>query len=62
MRTFINGDLTVSLAREPRGEWIFSDADTWASPDGTGSATTRLADRDGYFGHAIQSLILERRG
>ncbi|HEV2568761.1 thioesterase family protein [Sphingomonas sp.] len=59
--TFINGDLTVSLAREPEGEWIFSDAQTWASPDGTGSATARLADRRGYFGHAIQSLLLERR-
>ena len=59
--TFINGDLTVSLAREPEGTWIFSDAQTWASPDGTGSATARLADKRGFFGHAIQSLLLERR-
>ena len=59
--TFINGDLTVSLAREPEGEWIYSSAETWASPDGTGSATARLADRKGWFGHAIQSLLLERR-
>ena len=59
--TFINGDLTVSLARKPEGEWIYSDAQTWASPDGTGSATARLADRHGYFGHAVQSLLLERR-
>lgn len=60
--TFINGDLTVSLAREPQGEWIYSEAETWAAPDGVGSATARLADRQGFFGHAIQSLILERRG
>jgi len=59
--TFINGDLTVSLAREPEGEWIYSDAQTWASSDGTGSATAKLADQRGYFGHAIQSLLLERR-
>lgn len=59
--TFLNGDLTVSLAREPQGEWIFSDAETWVGADGTGVATTRLADREGYFGQAIQSLILERR-
>ena len=59
--TFLNGDLTVSLAREPEGEWIYSDAETWAGPDGTGIATTRLADRRGYFGQAIQSLLLERR-
>ncbi|MFD1611141.1 thioesterase family protein [Sphingomonas tabacisoli] len=60
--TFINGDLTVSLAREPVGEWIYSEAETWAAPDGIGSATARLADRHGFFGQAIQSLVLERRG
>lgn len=59
--TFINGDLTVSFARLPRGEWILSNAVSWISPDGAGLATTRLADRDGYFGVAQQSLVVERR-
>ena len=59
--TFLNGDLTVSLAREPEGDWIFSDAETWAGPDGIGTAVARLADRRGPFGHAIQTLILEQR-
>lgn len=59
--TFINGDLTVSFARLPRGEWILSNAVSWLSPDGAGLAMTRLADVDGYFGVAQQSLVVERR-
>jgi hypothetical protein len=59
--TFINGDLTLSLAREPVGEWILLDAETWAGPDSIGLASARLADRDGYFGRAVQSLLFEKR-
>ena len=59
--TFINGDLTLSLAREPVGEWILLDAETWAGPDSIGLATARLADRDGYFGRAAQSVLFEKR-
>ncbi|MGA0606872.1 thioesterase family protein [Phenylobacterium sp. VNQ135] len=59
--TFINGDLTVSFARMPRGEWILSNAVSWLSPDGGGLAMTRLADVHGYFGVAQQSLVIERR-
>ena len=59
--TFINADLTVSLAREPEGEWILSDAESWVAEDGTGLAITRLADERGTFGRAVQSLLLERR-
>lgn len=59
--TFINGDLTVSFARPPRGEWILSNAVSWLSPDGAGLAMTRLADVHGYFGVAQQSLVIERR-
>lgn len=59
--TFINADLTVSLAREPEGEWILSDAESWICEDGTGLAMCRLADVRGTFGRAVQSLLLERR-
>ncbi len=59
--TFINGDLTLSLAREPVGDWILLDAETWAGPDSIGLATARLADRDGCFGRAVQSVPLEKR-
>jgi hypothetical protein len=59
--TFINGDLTVSLAREPVGEWILLDAETWAGADSTGIAAARLADRTGYFGRAVQSVLFDKR-
>lgn len=59
--TFINADLTLSLARYPRGEWILLDAQTWAGPDGAAVAFARLADLDGTFGRASQSVLLEPR-
>jgi hypothetical protein len=37
------------------------DAETWAGPDSTGLAMARLADRDGYFGRAVQSVLFEKR-
>ncbi|GGC56323.1 acyl-CoA thioesterase [Chelatococcus reniformis] len=60
--TFINGDLTVSLAREPVGDWILLNAQTWLGPDGAGIAAARLGDVTGYFGRAVQSLVVEPRG
>jgi len=59
--TFINADLTVSLGREPDGEWILLDAETWVGPDSVGIAAARLADTKGYFGRAVQSVIFEKR-
>jgi len=59
--TFVNADLTVSLARQPVGEWILLDGETWIGPDGAGLATARLADTSGYFGRAVQSLVIEKR-
>jgi hypothetical protein len=59
--TFINADLTVSMAREPVGEWILLDAESWIGPDGAGLAMARLADTQGYFGRTVQSLVVERR-
>jgi hypothetical protein len=59
--TFINGDLTLSLAREPVGDWILLDAETWAGPDSIALSMARLGDRDGYFGRAIQSVLLAKR-
>ena len=60
--TFINGDLTISLARDPVDDWILLDAETWLGPDGAGLAFGRLADKQGYFGRAVQSILIERRG
>jgi hypothetical protein len=59
--SFINADLTLSLARIPVGEWILLDAESWIGPAGTGIAFARLADRQGYFGRAVQSLVVQRR-
>jgi hypothetical protein len=59
--TFINADLTVSFARQPVGDWILLDAESWIGPDGAGLAMARLADNSGYFGRAVQSLVIEKR-
>jgi acyl-coenzyme A thioesterase PaaI-like protein len=59
--TFLNADLTVSMAREPVGEWILLDAESWIGPDGAGLAMARLADEQGYFGRAVQSLVVDKR-
>jgi hypothetical protein len=59
--TFLNADLTVSMAREPVGEWILLDAESWIGPDGAGLAMAKLADMNGYFGRCVQSLVIEKR-
>jgi acyl-Coa thioesterase superfamily protein/acyl-CoA thioesterase superfamily protein len=59
--TFLNADLTVSMAREPVGEWVLLDAVSWIGPDGAGLASARLADVNGYFGRCSQSLVIEKR-
>jgi hypothetical protein len=59
--TYLNADLNVNMAREPVGEWILLDAFTWIGPDGAGIAMARLGDIKGYFGRAVQSLVVEKR-
>lgn len=58
---FMNADLTVSLAREPVGDFVLLNAETWVGPNGAGIAVGRLGDRHGYLGRAVQSLVVERR-
>lgn len=58
--TYINPDLTVYLYRYPRGEWVCLDASSSVEPTGIGMAESRLFDRDGRFGRAVQSLIVGR--
>jgi Acyl-CoA thioesterase C-terminal domain/Acyl-CoA thioesterase N-terminal domain len=59
--SFINGDVTLSLARPPVGEWILVNADMSLGRDGGGVAAARLGDVKGYFGRSAQSLVIERR-
>jgi hypothetical protein len=60
--TFINGDLNINLARMPIGEWILLDAESYVGPNGVGIAFARLGDTQGYFGRAVQSMVIEPRG
>lgn len=60
--TFINADLSINLARMPVGEWILLDAQTWLGENGAGIAFAKLGDERGYFGRAVQSLVIEKRG
>lgn len=59
--TFINGDLSVNLARDPVGDWVLLDSETWLGPDGSGIACGKLGDEHGYFGRAVQSILIEPR-
>ena len=58
---FVNPDLTLHLARPPRGEWIGLRSRTFPSDGGIGMAESALSDREGRFGRAAQSLLLDRR-
>jgi hypothetical protein len=58
---FINPDLTLTLLRQPAGEWLCLDAVTYPGPDGIGLAESAVSDRDGLVGRATQSLLLESR-
>jgi len=58
---FLNAALTVNMAREPVGDWILVDAESWIGPDGAGLAMARLGDTKGYFGRVVQSLVIEKR-
>lgn len=57
----INVDLTVSLHRDPAGEWVLLDSVTITDPGGTGLAATRLADEIGAVGRALQTLVVDHR-
>lgn len=59
--SFINADLTVMLARQPVGDWILLNSEMTLGPDGAGLAVSRLGDARGYFGRAIQCLVVEPR-
>jgi Acyl-CoA thioesterase C-terminal domain/Acyl-CoA thioesterase N-terminal domain len=58
---FVNVDLTVHLARPPRGEWVCLDAVTVPEADGTGLAESALHDEQGRIGLAAQTLVIRPR-
>lgn len=58
---FANADLTVSLHRQPRGEWVGVDATTVVQPNGIGLTTSTLHDEQGRIGVAQQALVIKPR-
>ncbi|WP_163701085.1 acyl-CoA thioesterase domain-containing protein [Mycolicibacterium agri] len=54
---YINGDLTVAMARLPVDEWVGVQADShWAS-DGISVGTATVFDRVGAFGSAVVTAV-----
>jgi len=56
--TFMNTDLTVLLHRDPEGEWLGTDSECFWEPNGIGLSDSRLFDRHGAVGRAVQTLLL----
>jgi hypothetical protein len=59
---FINPDVTIHVARPPRGEWIGLDARTVPGGDGVGMAEAALFDEHGRVGRSTQSLLFDKPG
>lgn len=58
---FVNTDLTVRLARYPRGEWVCLDSVTRIDGDGIGLAESVLYDEADRLGGSSQTLYVSRR-
>ncbi|MFR9750650.1 thioesterase family protein [Nocardia sp. 004] len=58
---FINTDLTVTMHRQPEGEWVCLDAVTHPQPYGIGLAESALYDEKGPLGRSTQTLFLSAR-
>jgi hypothetical protein len=58
---FINPDLSLTLSRPPRGEWVGFDVVSRLSRDGVGMAESAIFDAVGTVGRATQSLLVEGR-
>lgn len=56
--TFMNTDLTLSLFRDPEGQWMGIDAACSWEPTGVGLSESRLFDKNGVVGVAFQTLLL----
>lgn len=56
--SFANVDLSIYFVRPPVGDWLLCDAVTLSDGAGVGLVNTVLADRDGVFGRAHQTLFL----
>jgi hypothetical protein len=59
--TFVPVELTVSVRRHPRTEWVGMRAQTTIDPDGIGHTHAELFDEAGYLGTALQTLFVAPR-
>ncbi len=55
---FVNPDLTISLYRDPVGEWFCAQAVSHWIATGVGLADAALFDAEGPVGRATQNLLL----
>ncbi len=58
---FINCDVTLTIHRQPEGEWVCMEVESGAGPSGVGSNHAVLSDTRGVFGKVTQSLLLNPR-
>jgi hypothetical protein len=58
---FVNPDLTISLHREPVGEWHAARTISHWQSDGSGLADAELFDVSGPVGRALQTVMLTPR-
>lgn len=54
---YINGDLTVALARLPVDEWLGVQADSHQAHDGISVGTATMFDHIGAFGSAVVTAV-----
>jgi len=58
---FINPDLTLSIEREPVGEWVALQSEMRVVPGSVAMAESVLWDEHGRIGRAVQSLLVGPR-
>lgn len=59
--TFVNPDITISMARPPQGLWTGIDAHSQVLALGTGLNDCGLYDEAGELGRVLQSLVVRAR-
>lgn len=57
----INTDVTLYMARPPRGEWLCLRMDHLATRDGVGLVSVEQFDVDGRFGQSVQARLANPR-
>lgn len=58
---FVPVDLTVSVERHPRTDWVGMRARTTIAEDGVGITRADLFDEEGFLGVAVQTLFVAAR-